>query len=64
MWVWSDELVDRVMGEGFGSSDRIPLVAYAVSPEADLDELAIELLADTGQRAPALQPTDGRTGNR
>ena len=58
MWVWSDELVDRVLGEGVGSSDRVPLVAYAVSSGADLDELAVEVLRDTGVIVTALKPDD------
>ena len=44
MWVWSDELVERVSTEGVDKRERVPLVAYAVGPDADLDELANDVL--------------------
>jgi hypothetical protein len=44
MWVWSDELVERMSGDGADARERVPLVAYAVGSEADLDELASEVL--------------------
>ena len=45
MWVWSDELVERMSGDGANDRQRVPLVAYAVGSEADLDALASEVLS-------------------
>lgn len=44
MWVWSDELMKRVDDQVPGRSAGIPLVAYAVAPETDLDAFAAEML--------------------
>jgi hypothetical protein len=45
MWVWSDELVERVSITGNGGLAGQPLVAYAVASDADLEELALEVLS-------------------
>ena len=47
MWVWSDELVERASTAGVEGFDCVPLIAYAVIPEADLDEFALEVLSAT-----------------
>ncbi|MEA3511449.1 MAG: hypothetical protein U9R51_08450 [Actinomycetota bacterium] len=44
MWVWSDELVERVSRDTGQVQERVPLVAYAVGLEVDLDQLAREIL--------------------
>ncbi len=44
MWVWSDELVERMSGDSANDRVRVPLIAYAVASEADLDALASEVL--------------------
>jgi hypothetical protein len=53
MWVWSDELVEGVSRDGVGVRKGVPLIAYAVGSEAELDDLATEILggtvADTGE---------------
>ena len=54
MWVWSDELVERVSKDGVDGRERVPLIAYAVGSEVDLDELASEVL--NGTRAEAAGP--------
>jgi len=51
MWVWSDELMERVSKDGIDGRERVPLVAYAVGSEADLDELALEIVNGTGAEA-------------
>ncbi len=60
MWVWSDELVERVSRDGVDLRERVPLVAYAVGSEADLDELAIEVLG--GMRADTAEPWSAPRG--
>lgn len=44
MWVWSDDLVKRIEAGEADAGARIPLVAYAVAPETDLDEFAQQLM--------------------
>ena len=51
MWVWSDELVERVSIDGVEAHERVPLVAYAVGAEVDLDEFASEILNATRANA-------------
>jgi len=64
MWVWSDELVERVSAEGVDKRERVPLVAYAVGPDADLEELANEVLGrvrgDAAVPRPACRGTEDR----
>lgn len=45
MWVWSDELVERVQAGGADRVDQVPLTAYSVVSETDLDELALEVFS-------------------
>jgi hypothetical protein len=47
MWVWSDELVERVSRDDVDVRKGVPLIAYAVGSEADLDDLAAEILGGT-----------------
>jgi hypothetical protein len=58
MWVWSDELVERVSRDGVDVQKRDPLVAYAVGSEADLDRLADEIF--NGSRGSAAKPQVAR----
>ena len=64
MWVWSDELVDRVSGEDVNGLERVPLIAYAVGSDADLDELAFALVADMGTVGVAVKPADRGAADR
>src|SRR5665811_2103659 len=43
MWVWTDELVDRVDAVRKSERQRVPLMAYAVDDEVDLEALAREM---------------------
>ena len=45
MWVWSDELADRFPAIRPTEGLKVPLIAYAVDGEADLETLAREVLA-------------------
>lgn len=57
MWVWSDELVERGSTTGNGGLAGQPLVAYAVASEADLEELALEVLSGSkAERADSPSP--------
>lgn len=56
MWVWSDELVERVSTEGVDRREHVPLVAYAVGPDADLEVLANEVLNRVNGDAAAPHP--------
>lgn len=57
MWVWSDELVERVSITGVDGLAGLPLVAYAVVSEADLEELALEVLSGSkAERADSPSP--------
>ncbi len=47
MWVWTDELVERLSSDVEDGRDRVPLTAYAVGSEVDLDAFAIEVLSGT-----------------
>lgn len=60
MWVWSDELAARVSLDGVDLRERLPLVAYAVGSETDLDELAVEVLG--GTRAEPAEPPSALRG--
>ena len=44
MWVWSDELVDRFPAIGEPENVGVPLVAYAIEGDADLEVLARDVL--------------------
>ena len=58
MWVWSDELVDRVSGEDVNGLERVPLIACAVGSDADLHALAVELLRSIETVGATVQPAD------
>jgi len=45
VWVWSDELVDRFPAVGTQERGNLPLVAYAIEGETDLELLAEAVLA-------------------
>ena len=45
MWVWSDELANRFPAIRSQEEMGMPLVAYAVEQEANLEEFAREILA-------------------
>ena len=60
MWVWSDELVDRFPAMGTCEGVNVPLIAYAVEGEADLEILAQDVLA-APSREPANQGPSSRT---
>ncbi len=61
MWVWSDELVDRVLGANGDVTGPVPLVAFAVASDADLDEMVREVLAESASGASRMtRPTGGR----
>ncbi len=45
MWVWSDELIERASKKSANRFHGGPLVAYAVTSEADLDALVLEVLS-------------------
>ena len=64
MWVWSDELVDRVPGDDMTGLERVPLIAYAVGSDADLDELAAALVVDMGAVGVAVEPADSGAADR
>ena len=64
MWVWSDELVDRVSGDDMTGLKCVPLIAYAVGSDADLDELAVALVADMETVDAAVKPADRRAVGR
>ncbi len=64
MWVWSDELVERVSTEGVDDRERGPLVAYAVGPDADLDEIANEVLGRMKEDAALSGPASWGTVDR
>ena len=44
VWVWSDELVDRFPAMGEPEYVGVPLVAYAIEGDADLEVLARDVL--------------------
>lgn len=57
VWVWSDELAERFPAFRPLEGRTVPLIAYAVEGEVDLETLAREVLA-----APARSRTgDGRS---
>ena len=60
MWVWSDELADRFPAIRTQQETAIPLVAYAVNQDADLEDFAREVLASSPRATgdPAPHPAD------
>ncbi|MEN8233681.1 MAG: hypothetical protein ABFR89_02015 [Actinomycetota bacterium] len=63
MWVWSDDLVERLGPPGTVDPGYVPLIAYAVAPDEDLDELALQLLSPARARERTAMP-DGRRAHR
>ncbi|MEA2023316.1 MAG: hypothetical protein U9N79_03375 [Actinomycetota bacterium] len=51
MWVWSDELVERASVRSADRLEGVPLVAYAVASEADVDDLVLEILSGVSAEA-------------
>jgi hypothetical protein len=64
MWVWSDELVERVSIASVDGLAGLPLVAYAVGSDADLEELALEVLSGTKVERADSRPSDRETVGR
>ena len=58
MWMWSDELVDRVSGEDVNGLERVPLIACSVGSDADLHALAVELLGEIEVVGTSVHPAD------
>lgn len=44
MWVWSDELANRFPAMSRKPEAAVPLIAYAVDQETDLEDFAREIL--------------------
>lgn len=59
MWVWSDELADRFPAIRGQQGIAIPLVAYAVEHEADLEVFADEILGSRRDHVSEPQPEAG-----
>lgn len=64
MWVWSDELVERLAGSGAIDREHVPLVGYAVGTDVDLDALAVEVLAGAVRESTRAAITSSRIVNR
>ena len=50
MWVWSDELADRFPAMRPRGQENLPLIAFAVEQEADLEALARAVLPGSLRR--------------
>jgi hypothetical protein len=50
MWVWSDELADRFPAMRPRRQENLPLIAFAVEQEADLEALARAVLPESLRR--------------
>jgi hypothetical protein len=50
MWVWSDELADRFPAMRPRRQRSLPLIAYAVEQESDLEALARAVLLGSLRR--------------
>jgi hypothetical protein len=59
MWVWTDELVNRVDPMGRIELQRVPLMAYAVDDEADLEALAREMFEIKTEENPSSDRGEG-----
>ena len=64
MWVWSDELVERVSITGVDRLAGLPLVAYTVGSDADLEELALEVLSPSEAERADLRSADREIAER
>jgi hypothetical protein len=63
MWVWSDELADRFPAIQGPEDVGVPLMAYAVEQEVDLEALAREIVRSQREPSDAVQPEHGRPSN-
>jgi len=63
MWVWSDELADRFPAIQGRETLGIPLMAYAVEQEADLEAFAREIVRSQREPSDAIQPEHGGPSN-
>jgi len=59
VWVWSDELVDRFPAMGTQENVNLPLIAYAIEGETDLEVLARSVLP-----APVREPANQGSSSR
>lgn len=57
MWVWSDELADRFPAIHPGKRTGLPLIAYSVEREIDLEAFAREVLVGS-HRPDEVPPSD------
>lgn len=64
MWVWSDELIEKVSSMTVDGPESVPLVGYAVSPGTDLVEFAREVLPGPAGRAGQAGASEGRSPDR
>ena len=56
VWVWSDELADRFPAMQTQENAAVPLIAYAVEGESDMERLARDVLALTPREQPQSVP--------
>ena len=56
MWVWSDELADRFPAIQGRENVGVPLIAYAVEQEVDLEALAREIVRSLREPGDVMQP--------
>ena len=59
MWVWSDELADRFPAIREREDANVPLMAYAVEQEVDLEAFAREIVRSQRKMRDAAQPERG-----
>ena len=63
MWVWSDELAARFPAIQSREAAGIPLIAYAVEQEVDLETLAREIVRSHRETSDAVPPEHGDPSN-
>ena len=56
MWVWSDELADRFPAIQDREDVGVPLIAYAVEQEVDLEAFAREIVRSLREPSDVVQP--------
>ena len=59
MWVWSDELADRFPTIQGREDVGVPLIAYAVEQEVDLEVFAREIVRSQPEPSDVVQPEHG-----
>ena len=59
MWVWSDELADRFPTIQGREDVGVPLIAYAVEQEVDLEAFAREIVRSQREPSYVVQPEHG-----